>query len=246
MRRDLSRRMIHYHGTPITPLRAAEECLMGRHACVSHWRPDQISTAMDVCQSFMIDNGAFSAWRSGKPITDWKPYYEWVGGIYRHPGFDFAVIPDVIDGDEEQNLKLVEEWPFEKHIGVPVWHLHEPISYLQYLAYNWPRIAFGSSGEFSKTKTPQWWTRMREGFDAICEGGLPVCKVHLLRGLDPEIFTKFPASSGDSVNIAVNIGTDDRWKGSYTPPDKPTRAYVMAKRIEAFNSAQVWGSDVQS
>ena len=34
--------------------------------------------AAEVCQSFCLDNGAFSAWQSGAPITDWSGYYAWV------------------------------------------------------------------------------------------------------------------------------------------------------------------------
>lgn len=79
---------------------------------MSFCRPDQISLAIEVCQSFAVDNGAFSAWKSGKPIADWGRYYEWVGVIHRYPSFDFAVIPDVIDGDEQANDALVAEWPW--------------------------------------------------------------------------------------------------------------------------------------
>jgi len=38
----------------------------------------------------------------------------------RHPGFDWAIIPDVIDGDEAANDALVTAWPFGMVVGVPV------------------------------------------------------------------------------------------------------------------------------
>lgn len=91
--------VIHYHGLPITPATAAHAAIAGGHAFISFRHPDQIGLALDVCQSFAVDNGAFSAWRAGEPVTDWRPYYEWVAFLRRMPSFDWAVIPDVIDGD---------------------------------------------------------------------------------------------------------------------------------------------------
>lgn len=64
--------MIHYHGTPAGGTRDdAARFLRGRHALVPWVRDEDIGTVAEVCQSFMLDNGAFSAWKSGEPITDW-------------------------------------------------------------------------------------------------------------------------------------------------------------------------------
>jgi hypothetical protein len=57
--------MIHYHGTPITPEHVAARILSGRHAFISFTYPEQLPLASTICQSFALDNGAFSAWRSG-------------------------------------------------------------------------------------------------------------------------------------------------------------------------------------
>ena len=56
--------MIHYHGLPITPASAAAKVLSGRHAFVSYLNPQQLEIAIEVCQSFAVDNGAFSAWKN--------------------------------------------------------------------------------------------------------------------------------------------------------------------------------------
>ena len=101
--------MIHYHGLPITPATAACAAVGGGHAFVSFRYADQLGLALEICQSFAVDNGAFSAWKSGKPITDWTGYYAWVDEICRSPSFDFAVIPDVIDGDEEIHRQRAED-----------------------------------------------------------------------------------------------------------------------------------------
>lgn len=233
--------MIHYHGLPITPATCAVKAIEGGHALISFRHPDQLSIAIELCQSFVVDNGAFSAWRSGEPVTDWESYYEWVGELIGYPNFDWAIIPDVIDGDEKANDALLVEWPYSKRIGVPVWHYHESLERLQRLALDYPRIALGSSGEFSTVGTKQWWQRTEQVFDAICmANNQPICKVHGLRMLNPEVFSKLPLASADSCNIAMNIGIDQAWKGSYTPPTKEARAMIMRQRIESINGATHW------
>lgn len=236
--------MIHYHGLPITPATAAVRAIGGGHAFVSFAHPDQLSIALECAQSFAVDNGAFSAWRGGKPTTDWRLFYEWVSELHRYPSFDFAVIPDVIDGDEAANDALLEEWPWRacaRHVGAPVWHLHESLERLERLALAWPRVCLGSSGEFAKIGTPAWWTRMSQAMDVVCtREGLPVCKLHGLRMLDPAIYSRFPFASADSTNIGRNIGIDQAWKGTYTPPTKEARAAIMRERIESHQSDTFW------
>lgn len=233
--------MIHYHGTPLTPTTAAARLLAARHAFVSWRRPDQLDIAMEVAQTFALDNGAFSAWRGGEPVTDWMPYYQWVDQLKRHPAFDFAVVPDVIDGDEAANDALLDEWPHERHLSAAVWHMHEGIDRLCRMAREWPRVALGSSGQYATVGTAAWWSRMTEAMNAICDDrGLPPCKLHGLRMLNPEIFTRLPFASVDSTNVAANIGIDSAWRGTYQPPDKEWRALTLAERIESQNGAQRW------
>lgn len=233
--------MIHYHGLPITPATVAVEAVSNGHAFVSFMHRQQLSIATEYAQSFALDNGAFSAWSAGKPISDWEPFYEWVASLRRHPGFDWAVIPDVIDGDEQQNDALVEAWPHGRSVGVPVWHMHESVARLVRLCKDWPRVCLGSSGVFSRVGDEKWWNRMSEAMAAICDDeGLPMAKLHGLRMLNPKVFGQLPLSSADSTNIGRNVGIDKAWKGTYAPPTKEARARVMRARIEHFNSAQRW------
>lgn len=74
--------MSPYHGLPITPATAAARAISGGHAFVSFRYPDQLGLVLDVAQSFAVDNGAFSAWRSGQSITDWSLFYEWVAELH--------------------------------------------------------------------------------------------------------------------------------------------------------------------
>ncbi len=234
--------MIHYHGLPITPATVAIEAVTAGHAFVSFRHQQQLGLALEVCQSFAVDNGAFSAWSKGSPITDWSAFYAWVDGLRRHPSFDFAVIPDVIDGDESMNDALVDEWPHGKVVGAPVWHMHETISRLKRLCDQWPRVCIGSSGAYATVGTRKWWGRMEDAMDSICDSnGYPPAKLHGLRMLNPKVFQKIPFSSADSTNIGRNVGMDDKWKKTtYAPPTKEARARLMRQRVEHYNGAQKW------
>jgi hypothetical protein len=227
--------MIHYHGTPVGGLRKdAANFLSGRHALVPFTYPDDIGIVADVCQSFVLDNGAFTIWRSGGKL-DVNGYIEWCKEWYRHPGFDWALIPDVIDGNEHDNDELLSLWPSEIE-GVPVWHLHESFERLKRLANKYRVVALGSSGQYKSPGTQNWWSRMSEALSICCdEFGRPICKLHGLRMLDPEIFSKIPLSSADSTNAVVNSGSLSRF-GIYKPPHRWARAEVIAQRIEAHNS----------
>ena len=233
--------MIKYHGLPITPATAAHRAIDAGHAFVSFAHPDQLSVAVDVCQSFAIDNGAFSAWKSGSPVKDWSAFYEWASMCKLIPSCDFSVIPDVIDGTENDNDALLREWPLPKWFGAPVWHMHESLDRLCHMAEEWPRICIGSSGEFATVGDAKWWQRISKAMDMICdEDGRPSVKLHGLRMLNPAVFSKLPFASADSTNIGRNIGIDSSWRGNYMPPTKEMRAQVMRSRIEAYNAPSLW------
>lgn len=236
--------MIHYHGTPIGGTRQdAARFLHGRHALVPFPRQDDMGAVAELCQSFVFDNGAFSIWRKGGTL-DVDGYKRWVDDWHRHPGFDWALIPDVIDGDEDANDRLLEQWP--SHLpGVPVWHLHESVERLVRLASQWRTVALGSSGQWATPGTAAWWKRMSEAMAAICDDkGRPLCRLHGLRMLDPAVFSRLPLASADSTNAAVNGGSVSRF-GMYVPPTAGQRAQVIADRIERHPSAHFWEPETQ-
>jgi hypothetical protein len=172
-------------------------------------------------------------------VKDWTQYYEWCEEWHRHPAFAWAIIPDVIDGSEDDNDALLNEWP--GHIdGVPVWHLHESFDRLDKLTKEYPRIAFGSSGVWKTPGSGHWWSRMKEVMNFLCDDeGRPPCKLHGLRMLNPRVFSLLPLSSADSTNAGMNAGATKRF-GNYVPVSPAARATVIADRIEAHNSQSVW------
>lgn len=229
----------HYHGTPMGGKREeVARFLRGRHALIPYPRPEDLGVAAEVCQSFIFDNGAFTVWKQGGRL-DVPGYIEWCEKWHRHPGFDFAVMPDVIGGSEAENDSLLFDWPGSIP-GVPVYHLHESIGRLRRLATNYPIVAIGGSPAWPHPGSGGWWNRIATVMDAICDSeGRPVCKLHGLRLMSPDIFCRLPLSSADSTNVAQNKDLTKRF-GMYCPPTSSQRSTVIAERIEAFNSAWVW------
>jgi hypothetical protein len=237
---DGDRSMIHYHGLPITPTTVATVAIGGGHAFVSFSHTRQLGLAAEYCQSFALDNGAYSAWTAGNPITRWDPYYRWAEECRALPNCDFAVIPDVIGGSEDENDRLVAEWPLPSWFGAPVWHMIESLERLDRLVASWPRVCISPSN-FDRVGSPWWWARMNEAMQVACDSsGRPRTKLHGLKLLDPRIFSRIPLASADSTNIGRNVGIDSHWHGRYTPPNKEARASVMRHRIEAYNAPSTW------
>ena len=234
--------MIHYHGTPIGGSRQdVAKFLMGRHALVPYPRRDDLSVVAECCKSFVFDNGAFSVWKRGEKL-DVDGYSRWVCEWCCHPGFAWALVPDVIGGSEEENDDYIARWVDEglRKYGVPVWHLHESLERLERLCYEWPMVALGSSGEWAQPGTAGWWGRITQAMKVICDDlGRPRTKLHGLRMLAPDVFTRLPLTSADSTNAAVNAGSIKRF-GQYLPPSSAQRAAIIAERIESHNSAAIW------
>lgn len=231
--------MIHYHGGPITPLTVASAAWTARHAFVSFEAPDQVAFAAEVCQSFALDNGAFSVWRRGA-VLDVKGYVEWVDEWKRHPGFDWCLIPDVIDGTEADNDAMFAEYRAaggDLLGSVPVWHMHESYERLARLCRVWPRVALGSSGQWAEVGTTDWWERMGAAMDFICDDlGRPPAKLHGLRMLNPTVFSHLPLASADSTNAAQNHVRERRLY-HLTPT---MGALKIIDRIEQHCSAPRW------
>ena len=235
--------MIHYHGTPVGGSRVdAVRFLSGRHALVPFARPDDLGAALEVSQSVVLDNSAYSLWRAGEGDVDVAGYHAWVNSVAGHPSLDWCLIPDKIDGNEDDNVDLVRLWlrMGSRVEGVPVWHMDKSLSYLEWLVTHFRTVALGSSGQWSQPGTDAWWQRMGEAMGVACDpNGRPRARLHGLRMLDPEVFTRLPLASADSTNAAVNSGSLSRF-GSYVPPTAAQRADVIASRIESQSSAAAW------
>lgn len=222
--------MIHYHGTPITPRSVLYE-LAGRNFCVSFAAPQNVETCHKIGQSVMLDNGAFSLWRSGTQRPHWGDYYQWVAPWLLYQS-TWAVIPDVINGTEEENDALLDAWDNAlgtEHWNVaPVWHLHEDIYRLKELCSRYSRVCFGSSGEFAVVGSDAWHRRTTEAFNELHKnwGRIPAW-IHMLRGMSLS-GSQYPFASVDSTDIARN----------HNRPQNSARK--MADRWDAMQCPGIW------
>ena len=231
--------MVFYHGTPIGGSEAeAKKFLRTRHGLVSYAYQQHMAIVADTCQSFVLDCGAWSIYQKGGQM-DYEGYLKFCYKWHKHPGFDWAIIPDVIEGTENENDRYLDMWPDDIK-GIPVYHNYMPIERLKKLGDKYGYVALGSSGQYFDLGSAKWWDRMSEMMDSICdENGRPAFKLHGLRMLDPKVFSQIPLSSADSTNAGRNNGQLDRF-GQYCSPSAGTRAISIAERIEAFNSCPRW------
>ena len=219
--------MIHYHGTPITPV-AELYTLAGRHFCVSHARPDDVKNCHAFGQSVMLDNGAFSAWKSGR-ATNWTGFYDFCDYWLQYPT-TWAVIPDVIDAGAQMQDALLSEWP-HKERGAPVWHMSEPIERLLRLCDEYPRVCVGSTDEYATVLSPAWCRQIDAAWDALSVRHRHLPWVHMLRGMQLS-GREWPFASVDSTDIARNhhlphrsaIKMANRWDAMQTPATWVPRA----------------------
>lgn len=215
--------MLHYHGTPLTP-RSELLKLAGKCFCVSFADPRDDDWCLAHGQSVMWDNGAFSLYTQGKQ-PDWNKLHDWLEARLGHP--HWAVVPDVIDGDVEQNLSLITAWPHSKDLSAVVWHMGEPIDHLLHLSdLGFAKICFGSSGAYWQVGSEAWERRADEAFNALASRG-PLPWVHMLRGL-ALCGDRWPFASADSVNVARN------YKDTSICPER------MARRIDAVQNPIKW------
>lgn len=228
----------------MTPTPDMLKAFQNRHAMVSYYEPRQIEHAAEVCSSVAIDNGTYPAWKAGG-LPDFTGYVEFCRKWLRHPCVDWCLIPDVIDGTEQQNDDLQSKFVRELRVAisrmVPVWHYHESFERLARLMKEFPRIALGSSGEFRDPGSQPWWNRTAEAMRVVCDAdGYPLVQLHGLRMLNPDIFSHVPLASGDSTNVARNSGIDKAWVGRYAPRSVWVRALVMMDRIDNHATAARW------
>lgn len=233
--------MRHYHGTPIGGKRAGADEFAERRCLLVPWkRPEDLQRAMDYSRGFIADNSAYSFWRTGE-TPDWQQYADWIATFCRCPRFDWALIPDVIEGGEKENDALLKWWALESHwphriASVPVWHMHESFDRLERLLM-YDCVAIGSSGDYPTPGVGKWWDRMDDAFRVICDrDGFPRRKIHGLRMLDPEIVRRYPFASCDSTN-AVQNGAREARKSNV---DSTWGQMTIARRLEYATSPSRW------
>lgn len=174
---------------------------------MSFVRPDQIKLSLEHADCVAIDNGAYSYFDKEKVDRDtWTSFYQWLLRYYHHEKMKFFCIPDVIAGGEAENDRLIRELPsMFRDKAAPVWHLHESLERLVRLCSEWPRVCFGSSGQYASIRTAAWHQRMNQAFTEIYIKRQLRTKIHGLRMLDGRVLGNYPLDTADSTNLACNV-----------------------------------------
>lgn len=211
-------------GLPLNPVRHLAE-IDGASFCVSYATRDKLGGQLDDAiaavgpeEIMLVDNGAFSAWRSGQPM-DFEGFARWAADILARCPQAVAVVPDVIDGTAADNDQmLVDFFGVCLELGVDVdpdrrmavWHMHESLDRLTSLVEDYQYVAIGSSGEYAQPGTDSWHNRIREAFAAIDQhiadsnGAYRRPWIHMMRAQSEA--HRYDFDSADSCNLAVNHG----------------------------------------
>lgn len=140
---------------------------------------------------------------------DWTPYYDWLEDRLYQPG-RWAVIPDAPAAPTQINDGLLNEWPFGRSKGAPLWHMDGPIDRFLRLAEKFDRVCIGWIGAFdeiAKKPVPEeeavgceaYFRRMDELARAI-GNQWPV--THMMRGT--LVAREYPFTTADSTSLAQN------------------------------------------
>jgi hypothetical protein len=238
-------------GTPVTP-KALFPSLAGSSFCVSHADPRDLDRAIEFVgedEILVLDNGAFTNWKRGQGQIDRNKFWTWANAAQARSPQAVAVIPDVIEGSEHENL-LEMSWAIREDAGaladfpertMSIWHLNESLDFLATQARLMNFVGFGSCAEFDvQTKRADYMARIREASDVLDQVERDFNRrpwIHLMRGLGVlSELTRF--ESADSTNIAVN---HSRYKDEHGDD----RAAFMKRRIQAQVDAGVDQADIQ-
>lgn len=227
-----------YHGTPITPRDVFDAAMPGRAACVSFFRPDDLHLVLEHCPHVMFDHGGFSFWmaamRAGQEWdqasrdTWWRLYYDRLAPIIYHPG-RWAIVPDSPGAPSQINDALLNNWPFGRSKGAPVWHMDGRIERLAHLCERYDRVCLGWIGD--PKREPVGCAAYRRKMDEVASFmGNSWHPLHMLRGV--AVGGDYPFVSCDSTSLAQNhhryrarlfAGTPEEFRGAASYADRLER-----------------------
>lgn len=235
-------------GTPVTPRRLLPT-LAGSSFCVSFAEPRQIEDVIELVgedEILVLDNGAFSHWKRGEGAIDRKAFWDWANEIQARSPQAVAVIPDVIEGSERENLFEIS-WALREGLAafpertMSIWHMNDSLEFLETQARLMNFVGFGSCAEFDvQRQRAAYMERIREASELIDQVEADYSRrpwLHLMRGLG--VLGDLPRfESADSTNVAVN---HHRLKDEHGDD----RAAVLKSRVQAKVDAGLDQADLE-
>lgn len=247
-RRELFRRRVVL-GTPVTP-KALLPTLAGSSFCVSYAEPRQLDQVIELVgeeEILVLDNGAFSIWRQGRGAIDRNAFWAWANEAQARSPQAVAVIPDVIEGSERENL-LELSWALREGLAafpertMGIWHMNDSLDFLETQARLLNFVGIGSCAEFDvQTKRADYMARIREASQVIDQVEKTYDRrpwVHLMRGLG--VFAELTRfESADSTNVARN-------HSRYRDEHGDDRARYLADRIRGQVDAGLEDAELET
>lgn len=240
MKMHLKPRVVH--GLPITPTALLPQ-LRGESFCVSFADRRQVNEAVELVDKngiLVLDNGAFTHWRSGKCKIDAPAYFAWANAIQARSEVAVAVIPDVIEGSEEANWEEAAA-AVHKHSAYTdrlmfIWHMNESLEQLARACRLFNFVGIGSCAEYDVQKNRAGYDfRLKEAAAVIYSveaifGRRPW--IHLMRGL-AVLEGALWVNSADSSNIARNHCRTKHEAGHVAKFANRIRSAVMRAMVDA-------------
>lgn len=151
---------------------------------------------------------------------DWTPYYRWLEARLFVPG-RWAVVPDAPGAPSQLNDGLLNDWPFGRSKGAPLWHMDGPISRLAKLCERYDRVCLGWIGHPKREPVGcDAYHRRMEEVSALFGNRWPV--IHMMRGT--AVARDYPFHSADSTSLAQNGHRydlpGDNWAGRIAYADR--------------------------
>lgn len=175
----------------------------------------------------MIDSGAFTAWRKGKPI-DLEAYEAWLA---KAPPHEAAIGLDVI-GDASASMTNWQRLRKTYPSIVPVWHEGDPIEHLDEYAARAPLVALGRiEGRRNEMKTLEFYDAAFNRHEH---------RYHALGNANPVQLEPYPFDSFDSTGWQRDAAYSNAAKWPYNRCAKDTRlrAYIEATETISFRPAK--------
>lgn len=231
-----------YHGTPVTPAEVWDH-LGQRNLCINWNDPRDLEAAYRIAPMKMLENGKFKLWQDAlKAGLEWhegdwdeNAYFAWVEEHVFQPGA-WAVIPDSPGAPSQVNDGLLNNWPFGRSKGAPLFHMDGPPERLLRLCDRYDRVCLGWIGRYDpkikniakdeKDVGCEAWFRKMDELAALLGNQWP--ELHMMRGL--LVQNEFPFGSADAATLAKNghrydspLGIDPTYRGRNEYADRLER-----------------------
>lgn len=206
---------------------------------VSYWYKKGFEKARDQIsyRDWVLDSGAFSAKHAGAQI-DIKEFTEYCKQIKKEdPLLTEIYALDVIGNNDMQSakdsIKNAEYMWSEGVEAIPCYHKGEPLSALDHIAKNYPKIAVGGLTIVAGSKAKINWARM------VMERVWPK-KVHGFGCGSETVILSVPFHSVDATSWSIRPQRFGQWQSMDIDAAKSLPLYTSDKHLHKLEMEVAW------